>query len=42
MDLKTGKTLDAITGGQWVMKEVLKVDEKAGTITLVALGRVPG
>ena len=24
------------------MKEVLKVDEKAGTITLVALGRVPG
>ena len=42
VDLKTGKTLDAITGGQWVMKEVLKVDEKAGTITLVALGRVPG
>ena len=42
VDLKTGKTLDAITGGQWVMKEVLKVDEKAGTILLVALGRVPG
>lgn len=42
VDLKTGKTLDAVTSGAWVMKEVLKVDEKAGTITLVALGRVPG
>ena len=42
MDLKTGKTLDAVTGGAWVMKEVLKVDEKAGTTTLVALGLVPG
>jgi dipeptidyl aminopeptidase/acylaminoacyl peptidase len=42
MDLKTGKTLEAVTSGAWVMKEVLKVDEKAGTITLVALGRVPG
>lgn len=42
VDLKSGKTLDAVTGGAWVMKEVLKVDEKAGTVTFVALGRVAG
>ena len=42
IDLKSGKTLEPVTQGQWVMKEVNKVDEKAGTVTFVALGRVAG
>ncbi len=42
VDLRDGKTLGALTAGQWVTKEVLKVDEKAGTVTFVALGRTPG
>ena len=42
VDLKSGKTLEPVTAGPWVMKEVVKVDEKAGTITFVALGRVAG
>ncbi len=42
IDLLNGKTATAITAGRWVMKEVLKVDEKAGAITFIALGRNPG
>lgn len=42
VDLKSGKTLEAVTVGPWVMKEVIKVDEKEGTITFIALGRVAG
>jgi dienelactone hydrolase len=42
VDLLNGKTATAITSGRWVMKEVLKVDEKAGAITFIALGRNPG
>ena len=42
IDLKDGKTIGAITTGNWVMKEVVKVDEKSATITFVALGRNPG
>ena len=42
IDLKDGKTLGAVTAGPWVMKEVLKVDEKVGFITFLALGRNPG
>ena len=42
VDLKSGQTLDAITSGPWVMKEVIKVDEKAEAITFIALGRNSG
>lgn len=42
IDLRTGKTLAAVTAGSWILKEVLKVDEKSGSVTFVALGRVPG
>jgi dipeptidyl aminopeptidase/acylaminoacyl peptidase len=42
IDLKDGKTIGAITTGNWVMKEVVKVDEKSATITFIALGRNPG
>ena len=42
IDLRNGKTAASITNGRWVMKEVLKVDEKTGTITFLALGRNPG
>ncbi len=42
VDLKSGKTLAAVTSGPWVMKEVIKVDEKEGAITFIALGRIPG
>jgi dipeptidyl-peptidase-4 len=41
-DLKDGKTILPVTSGPWVMKEVLRVDEKAGVVTFVALGRNPG
>jgi dipeptidyl aminopeptidase/acylaminoacyl peptidase len=39
VDLREGRTLGAVTAGRWVMKEVLKVDEKAGAVTFLALGR---
>jgi dipeptidyl aminopeptidase/acylaminoacyl peptidase len=42
VDLKSGKTLEAVTAGAWVMKEVIKVDDKAGSVTFFALGRVAG
>ena len=42
VDLRNGKTSAAVTAGRWVMKEVVKVDEKAGSITFLALGRNPG
>ena len=42
VDLKSGKTLAAVTSGPWVMKEVIKVDEKEAVITFIALGRIPG
>jgi dipeptidyl aminopeptidase/acylaminoacyl peptidase len=42
VDLKSGKTLAAVTSGPWVMKEVIKVDEEEGAITFIALGRIPG
>ena len=42
VDLRTGRTLEALTAGAWVVKEVLGVDEKAATALIVALGRVPG
>ena len=42
VDLNEGKTLAPVTSGDWVMKEVIKVDEKAGNVTFLALGRNPG
>ncbi len=42
VDLRDGKTPAAVTSGNWVAKEILRVDEKAGTVTFVALGRIPG
>lgn len=42
VDLKSGRTLAPVTSGAWVMKEVVRVDEKAGTVTFVALGRNAG
>ena len=42
IDMKEGKTLGAVTAGSWVMKEVVRVDEKAGMLTFVALGRNAG
>ncbi len=42
VNLIDGKTMDAVTSGTWVMKEVIKVDEKAGAVTFIALGRNAG
>ncbi len=40
--LKDGKTVQPLTSGTWVTKEIIKVDEKEGSVTFVALGRNPG
>lgn len=41
-DLATGKLKHAITKGDWNVAEVLRVDEKAGTIWFVGTGREAG
>lgn len=38
-DVKTGKVKHQITSGNWVMREVVKVDEKTNTIIFKASGR---
>jgi dipeptidyl aminopeptidase/acylaminoacyl peptidase len=38
IDLRNGRTLHAITRGEWVMRRVLHVDEKAGWALLECLG----
>ena len=38
-DAKTGKVKNRITSGNWVVREVVKVDEKANTIIFKASGR---
>lgn len=38
-DAKTGKVKKQITSGNWVVREVVKVDEKANTIIFKASGR---
>lgn len=42
VDLREGHTLFPVTQGRWVAREIIKVDEKAGRIVLVALGRNSG
>lgn len=42
VDLRTGKTLNALTSGKWVMKAVLHVDEVARQVTFIGLGREQG
>ena len=42
VDLRSGRTMAPVTTGAWVLREVLEVDEQAGTVTFVALGRNPG
>jgi dipeptidyl aminopeptidase/acylaminoacyl peptidase len=41
-DLTTGKLKNRITSGNWVVTEVLRVDEKARTVYFLADGREPG
>ena len=38
-DAKTGKVKNQITSGNWVVREVVKVDEKTNTIIFKASGR---
>ena len=38
-DVKTGKVKNQITSGNWVVREVVKVDEKTNTIIFKASGR---
>ncbi len=42
IDLRTGRALNAVTSGPWVMRRVLHVDAKAGFALVEALGRIPG
>ena len=42
VDLRSGQTLQAVTAGAWVMKQVLHVDAAARFVTFTALGRHPG
>ncbi len=42
IDLRTGKALNAVTSGEWVMRRVLHVDAKAGFVLVEVLGRIPG
>lgn len=41
-DLSTGKLRHAVTKGEWNVAEVLRVDEKAGTIWFLGTGREAG
>ena len=41
-DLATGKLKNRITSGDWVVTQLLRVDEKARTLYFLASGREPG
>ncbi|MGO8813309.1 MAG: DPP IV N-terminal domain-containing protein [Terriglobia bacterium] len=41
-DLATGKLKNQITSGDWVVTQMLRVDEKSRTIYFLATGREPG
>ena len=41
-DTRTGKVKNSITRGQWVVREVVRVDEEKRQVWLRALGLVPG
>lgn len=41
VDLRSGATLNAVTAGNWVMKQVKYVDTKAQEVGFIALGRQP-
>lgn len=38
IDLRTGRTLNAVTAGEWVMQRVVQVDRAQGTVLVEALG----
>jgi dipeptidyl aminopeptidase/acylaminoacyl peptidase len=42
MDLRNGQTLRAVTSGQWVVKQVVHLDEEAKEIYFQAVGRIAG
>ncbi|HEV7350353.1 MAG TPA: DPP IV N-terminal domain-containing protein [Telluribacter sp.] len=41
-DAATGKVKNQITKGEWVVRQVMNVDEKKRTVTFAASGKVPG
>jgi dipeptidyl-peptidase-4 len=41
-DTRTGALKHRITGGQWLVKDILRVDEERGTIDFTGTGREPG
>ncbi|HXJ94450.1 MAG TPA: DPP IV N-terminal domain-containing protein [Terriglobia bacterium] len=41
-DLATGKLKNQITSGNWVVTQMLRVDERARTVYFLAVGREPG
>lgn len=42
VDLRSGRTLNAVTSGEWVMRRVIRVDIAGGFALVEALGRVAG
>jgi len=41
-DLASGRVLNRVTQGDWVVREIVQVDEKAGKLWFTAGGREPG